>query len=75
MVVFWEMDSRISSCASAKAVQSDTIDDEILKTRDFSAFGRLLKSGSLEDNLSKTYGGYLVRHAQRNTATSLYSPS
>lgn len=61
MAALAEIDSRNSSRASARAVDSETSEDAMLRIRDFSALGRPWKPGSLDDSLSETYNGSGVR--------------
>ena len=64
-----ETASRISSCASHRAVASETIEDAMLRTKDFSALGRPSKLGSLDASFSETYDPICeVRHVWRIAA-------
>ena len=50
-----EMASRNSSCASARAVESDSSEAAMLRNAARSALGSAWKAGSLDASLSETY--------------------
>lgn len=66
MVEFLQMASNISSLASARAVNSETIDAAILEMKPFSALGSFAKGVSVDVILSWIWVDHCIRENQLN---------